>query len=72
VPNSQKTRDQILEGRRTISFRDFEALLGAPGFTLVVNVAAIEFISIERLTGRFPFSPLATMQSTTRCGSFAI
>jgi predicted RNA binding protein YcfA (HicA-like mRNA interferase family) len=35
VGKVQKILDQILEGRRTISFRDFERLLGALGFRLV-------------------------------------
>jgi predicted RNA binding protein YcfA (HicA-like mRNA interferase family) len=57
VPSSQKTLDQILEGRRTISFRDFEALLGALGFTLVRQRGSHRIYIHPKIDRSFPIQP---------------
>jgi predicted RNA binding protein YcfA (HicA-like mRNA interferase family) len=57
VHRSQKSLDQILQGRRTIAFRDFEALLSALGFTLVRQRGSHR-IYFHARTGRpFPVQP---------------
>jgi predicted RNA binding protein YcfA (HicA-like mRNA interferase family) len=57
VPSSQKTLDQILQGRRTIPFRDFQALLSALGFALVRQRGSHR-IYFHARTGRpFPIQP---------------
>jgi predicted RNA binding protein YcfA (HicA-like mRNA interferase family) len=57
VHRSQKSLDQILQGRRTISFRDFEALLSALGFALVRQRGSHR-IYFHARTGRpFPIQP---------------
>jgi predicted RNA binding protein YcfA (HicA-like mRNA interferase family) len=57
VHRSQKSLDQILQGRRTIPFRDFEALLSALGFALVRQRGSHR-IYFHTRTGRpFPVQP---------------
>jgi predicted RNA binding protein YcfA (HicA-like mRNA interferase family) len=57
VRNSQKFLDQILQGRRTIPYRDFQALLTALGFTLVRQRGSHQ-IYFHARTGRpFPIQP---------------
>jgi predicted RNA binding protein YcfA (HicA-like mRNA interferase family) len=57
VRNSQKSLDQILQGRRTIPFRDFQALLSALGFALVRQRGSHR-IYFHPKTGRpFPIQP---------------
>jgi predicted RNA binding protein YcfA (HicA-like mRNA interferase family) len=57
MARSRKTLEQILEGHRTVSFRDFEALLGALGFTLVRQRGSHR-IYIHAKTGwSFPVQP---------------
>jgi predicted RNA binding protein YcfA (HicA-like mRNA interferase family) len=57
MAGNQKTLDQILEGRRTIPFRDFETLLGALGFTLARQRGShrVYFHAKTRLS--FPVQP---------------
>jgi hypothetical protein len=56
VPSSQDILDQILQGSRTISFRDFQALLSALGFTLVRQRGSHRIYHAR--TGRpFPIQP---------------
>jgi predicted RNA binding protein YcfA (HicA-like mRNA interferase family) len=57
VRNSQKSLGQILHGRRTIPFRDFQALLSALGFALVRQRGSHR-IYFHARTGRpFPVQP---------------
>ncbi|HEV7601388.1 MAG TPA: type II toxin-antitoxin system HicA family toxin [Bradyrhizobium sp.] len=57
MPSRQKTFDQILEGRRAISFRDFEALLGALGFTLVRQRGSHRIYIHPKIDRSFPVQP---------------
>jgi predicted RNA binding protein YcfA (HicA-like mRNA interferase family) len=57
VQSSQKSLDQILQGRRTIPFRDLQALLSALGFALVRQRGSHR-IYFHARTGRpFPVQP---------------
>jgi hypothetical protein len=71
MAGSAKTLEQILEGR-TISFRDFEALLGALGFKLIRQRGSHRIYIHAKTDRSFPFSQMGVMQSTIRLGSFAI
>jgi predicted RNA binding protein YcfA (HicA-like mRNA interferase family) len=57
MAGTQKTLDQILERRQTVSFRDFEALLSALGFALMRQRGSHR-IYLHAKTGRsFPVQP---------------
>jgi hypothetical protein len=72
VHRSQKSLAQILQGRRTIPFRDFEALLGALGFALVRQRGSHR-IYFHARTGRpFPVQPDGQDAKHYQSGSFAI
>lgn len=57
MAGSAKTLEQILEGRRTISFRDFEALLGALGFKLVRQRGSHRIYIHAKTDRSFPVQP---------------
>jgi predicted RNA binding protein YcfA (HicA-like mRNA interferase family) len=57
VPSSQKILDQILQGHRTIPFRDFQALLSALGFALVRQRGSHRIYFHPRTGRPFPIQP---------------
>jgi predicted RNA binding protein YcfA (HicA-like mRNA interferase family) len=57
VHRSQKSLDQILQGRRTISFRDFQVLLDALGFALVRQRGSHRIYFHAKMGRPFPIQP---------------
>jgi predicted RNA binding protein YcfA (HicA-like mRNA interferase family) len=57
MAGAQKTFEQILAGHRTISFRDFEALLGELGFTLVRQRGSHRIYIHAKIGRSFPIQP---------------
>jgi predicted RNA binding protein YcfA (HicA-like mRNA interferase family) len=57
VHSSQKSLDQILQGRRSIPFRDFQALLSALGFVLVRQRGSHRIYFHARTARPFPVQP---------------